>query len=293
MKEIKVNRFTSLLIVLLAYVLALLIGYWVITFQVGDIYMTVLIADIAATIIIFSFSFFLKNSSMYDPYWTVIPPFIVLYLMQVYPEGNHLRQIFFLIAVSVWAIRLTLNWVRSWLGLEHEDWRYKDLANKTGKMYWLVSFSGIHLFPTLIVFLGCLPAFYVIKKDSAIGVFDFLGLIVSVAAAIIQLISDEQMRNFKKKAQKGGIMQSGLWKFSRHPNYFGEILFWFGLFIFCLPISISEWWTVIGWISMILLFVFISVPMMDERSLNNKPGFKEYMKKSSALFPSLKLFRNK
>ncbi len=285
----KANRPFSFLIVIVAYLIAVYAGYWYLQNPSDDVYLDVLIADIIATAIIFAFSLVTRNSSMYDPYWSVIPPLIVLYLMQRFPEGNDMRQIFILIGASAWAIRLTVNWIRGWTGLNHEDWRYIDLAKKTGKWYWLVSFSGIHLFPTLIVFLGCLPVFYAIKNPAALGIFDYLGLAVCLIATLIELVSDEQMKTFKKTAPKGSIMNKGLWQYSRHPNYFGEILFWVGLFVFAIPFSItSDYWVALGWISMVILFVFISVPMMDERSLENKPGYKEHMEKIPALFPSFR-----
>ena len=131
--------------------------------------------------------------------------------------------------------------------------------------------------------------FFALRNPDPIGLFDYLGLAVCLLATLIELVADEQMKAFKKTSPKGSIMDQGLWQYSRHPNYFGEILFWIGLFLFCIPFNITnDWWTALGFISMLILFVFISVPMMDERSLKNKPGFKEHMQKVPALFPSFK-----
>ena len=285
----KENRLFSLLIVTVAYIIAIWAGYWYLQSPSDDVYLDVLLADIIATSIIFIFSYLTKNSSMYDPYWSVIPPLIVLYLMQRFPEGDNTRQIMVLIGTGVWALRLTVNWIRGWSGLTHEDWRYVDLARKSGKWYWLVSFSGIHLFPTLIVYLGCLPAFYILKNPDPVGLFDYLGLAICLAGALIELVADEQMKTFKQNNPKGTIMDKGLWQYSRHPNYFGEILFWVGLFVFAIPFSIAtDWWVSLGWLSMVILFVFVSVPMMDERSLENKPHYKDHMERIPALFPTFR-----
>ena len=285
----KENRLFSLLIVTVAYIIAIWAGYWYLQSPSDDVYLDVLLADIIATSIIFIFSYLTKNSSMYDPYWSVIPPLIVLYLMQRFLEGDNTRQIMVLIGTGVWALRLTVNWIRGWSGLTHEDWRYVDLARKSGKWYWLVSFSGIHLFPTLIVYLGCLPAFYILKNPDPVGLFDYLGLAICLAGALIELVADEQMKAFKQNNPKGTIMDKGLWQYSRHPNYFGEILFWVGLFVFAIPFSIAtDWWVSLGWLSMVILFVFVSVPMMDERSLENKPHYKDHMERIPALFPTFR-----
>jgi len=283
----KINKFQSLLLVLLAYLIACYAGYIYLQSASDTIWTNILIADIIATAIIFLFSVITRNSSMYDPYWSVIPPLIIYYLITLYPEGNSTRQMFVLIGVSAWAIRLTVNWMRGWPGLTHQDWRYTDLAKKSGKLYWLVSFSGIHLFPTLIVYLGLLPAFYATKMSGEITIYDYLGLAICLIATLIELVADEQMRSFKKTAKKGEIMNKGLWRLSRHPNYFGEILLWVGVFVFVIPNS-DALWTAIGWIAMLILFVFISIPMMEKRSIENKPNFKEHMKTTPALIPSIK-----
>ncbi|NNC94357.1 MAG: DUF1295 domain-containing protein [Chitinophagales bacterium] len=245
-----------------------------------------LIADLAATIIIFIASMVLNNSSMYDPYWSVIPPLMVyLFIAEEGAGGNEIRQTLVLILVSFWAIRLTTNFLRDWPGLIHEDWRYVDFRNNNPKTYWLISFSGIHFFPTLIVFLACLPAFMACKSDASLNVLDYLAVLVTFGAVVIEYISDEQMRNYKKRGNTGpeAIMDKGLWKYSRHPNYFGEVAFWVGLFLFAIAADFSYWWTGAGALAMILLFVFISIPMMDKKMLKKRPGFEKQMKSTSAL----------
>ena len=253
--------------------------------------LNVLTADIIATIIVFIFSLIFNNSSIYDPYWSVVPPFIVIYLMQLFPDGNRVRQYIILILVLFWSIRLTLNWLRGWQGLKHEDWRYISIAKKTGKLYWPVSFIGIHLMPTLFVFLGCLPFWYSISASSSINIFDVIAVIFGLIAILTEWISDEQLILFRKTSQKNSYMKSGLWAISRHPNYLGEISFWIGIFLFVLSSSnlksMEGLWTGIGFIAMILLFKFISIPLMEKRNLTRKSGYEEYIRKVPALIPSL------
>jgi steroid 5-alpha reductase family enzyme len=280
------NKPFALYLILAIYIFALWFGYWVLKSMVYNSFINVLIADLAATIIVFMFSILLKNSSVYDPYWSVIPPFIAIYLIYLFPEGDMLRQTIVFGLVLFWAVRLTANWARGWNGLQHEDWRYRKIASDTGKFYWPVSFLGIHLMPTLFVFLGCLPLWFALKSTSPIGILDILAIIITLAAILIEWISDEQLRQFKKTAKKDEYMSKGLWSVIRHPNYFGEILFWFGLFLF-VPASNSfdGWWTAVGFVSMILLFNFISIPLMEKRNLESKKDYQVYISEVYAMLP--------
>ncbi len=94
----------------------------------------VFIADVVATVLIFVFSMIFRNSSVYDPYWSVIPPIIAIYLVFLYPEANLTRQLVVTVLVLFWGIRLTLNWLRGWQGLRHQDWRYTQLRRKQVKI---------------------------------------------------------------------------------------------------------------------------------------------------------------
>lgn len=276
------------LIYLLAYfVVYILFNSEILTFSIVNI----LIADIIATAIVFMFSVILNNSSVYDPYWSVIPPIIVLYLINQFPEGNSFRQIIIFVLVAFWSIRLTVNWGRGWNGFKHQDWRYINIAEKTKIFYWPVSFLGIHLMPTLFVFAGCLPLWYSLSSTEPFNFYDGFAVLFTFVAILIEWIADEQLKQFKKKDKINGFIQSGLWSVSRHPNYLGEICFWISLFLFVVSTSkfnnLTGYWTVGGLISMIILFKFISIPMMEKRNKIRKPGYQNYIDKVPALFPRI------
>ena len=115
-------------------------------------------ADGLATLVVFAFSRMRNNTSIYDPYWSVAPPFIALFWLAL-PEaqaGLLLRQMLVASLVLIWGARLTGSFWRGWPGLQHEDWRYRQLREQLGRLYWLVSLLGLHLMPTAMVFLGCL-----------------------------------------------------------------------------------------------------------------------------------------
>ena len=278
---------TSLLIVLIAYILTIILTINITT-KINFIneWIMILFAHSVATFGIYITSLIFKNSSMYDPFWSVAPIPIVLYL-GYFSNNLQLDQLGVSLVVFVvlfWAIRLTHNWTMAWDGLNEEDFRYIDL--KKGNLYKkeLVNFFGIHYIPTLQVNVSLLPLYFVFTNDVIYYNWIFIGSLISFLAVILQIISDKQMRDFKRDIlNKNKIMNLGLWKYSRHPNYLGEVMFWIGLYLMALSVDNLPYWLILAPLSMIILFIFISCPMMDERSLKKRPGYKEYMDKTSQL----------
>ncbi len=247
------------------------------------------VADIAATLVIYAFSRIFRNASFYDTYWSLAPVAIALYWVLGAASGDAVlaRQILVLTLVFIWAVRLTYNWARQWRGLGHEDWRYADFRRKSKGLFWLVELWGIEMMPTIFVFLGCLSLYPALSAGTGtFGPLDGFAIVVTASAIIIEATADQQLRRFvKTKRQPGQIMTTGLWAYSRHPNYFGEIMFWWGLFLFALAANSSYWWAIVGPLALTVLFLVVSIPLMDRRSLDRRPGYDEHMKKVSALIP--------
>jgi len=245
-------------------------------------------ADIAATIVVFAFSFIFNNSSLYEPYWSVVPVPIALYwTFHQYSDAAIIRQVAVLLLLTIWAARLTYNCLNRWRGLKHEDWRYAERRGNTGRFYWVVSFFGFHLFPTIIVFLGCLSLYpALLAGTNPFGVLDIVAIILTVSAILIETRADQELKTFlcKRKSAEENIT-TGLWAYSRHPNYFGEVLFWWGLYLFALAADLAYWWVIIGPLCVTMLFIVVSIPMMDKHILKTKPAYAETMKKVSALAP--------
>lgn len=246
-----------------------------------------LIADIVATVVIFAFSRGLRCSSMYDAYWSVIPPLIVLFwIMRADGGANAIRAGAVLFFTTWWALRLTWNWARSWPGLHHEDWRYVELREKMGKFESIVDFLGIHFFPTIQVFLGLTGAWVAVSVgERPLNWLDGVAFVVTGGAIIIETVADQQLVAFAKTKQAGEILKTGLWAYSRHPNYFGEISFWWGLFLFGLAAAPGYWWTIAGPIAMTAMFMGVSIPWMDRRSCERRPAYAEHMKRVSGVVP--------
>jgi len=244
-------------------------------------------ADVAATFVVFAFSRGLKCSSMYDAYWSVAPIVIVLYWVFAPEEGVHpVRAGAVLFLVTWWGIRLTWNWSRSWPGLHHVDWRYVELEQKHPKLWLITDLFGIHLFPTAQVLAGLSGAWVAVSQGTnALNWVDGLALVVTAGAIIIETVADQQLVAFAKVKKPGEIIRTGLWAYSRHPNYFGEISFWWGLYIFGLAANASYYWTVVGPLAMTGMFVGVSIPWMDRRSCARRPEYAEHMKRVSGLVP--------
>jgi protein-S-isoprenylcysteine O-methyltransferase Ste14 len=159
---------------------------------------------------------------------------------------------------------------------------------KTGKAYWPASLASIHLLPTAWVFLGLVPIFPALtsarlrdpRRRRRAG---------HRLAIAIETIADRQLRRYLRSPHdEHGILDSGLWSRCRHPNYLGEILFWWGLFLFGMAAHPGWVWSIIGPLSITLLFVFVSVPWMDRRMLSRHPAWAEHMKKTRALVPRMR-----
>ena len=273
----------SLTLVFFYYVISFYLAYLVTKNLDFDGWLHILIWHVSATLIIFLFSNVHKNSSIYDPFWHVAPIFIVFYIAKQSSLPT-LELNLVLGAFLFWALRLTYNWYLNWNNLDHEDFRYIDLKNNNKFMAFINDLFGIHLIPTIIVNVSLYPIYVALTAES-LNELVYVGIIVIIIAVVIQYISDDQMRKFRKdESNLGKTMKYGLWKYSRHPNYLGEVSFWFGIYVFALASGLTTIWLLACPIVMLALFVFISCPMMDNRSLKRRSDYKEYMDKTPQLF---------
>jgi steroid 5-alpha reductase family enzyme len=282
----RLGKLGSLSVVALAYVTAVGAA-WAVAAAIGPQRPVWALGScyITSALVIYVWSLTLDNGSTFDAWWSVLPPFAALWFAFGSAAGvPSLRVTLVLIVVWIWAVRLTSNWARDWPGLQHEDWRYLDLYSKGPKA--LISLAGVHLFPCLVVFLGSLPLVpALVWGERPVGALDWFALVVGLGAAVIELVADEQMRRFARTKSPGDVMQDGMWRYSRHPNYFGEILFWWSLWFFGLSAAPAWWWTVIGPLAIVTMFLAASIPMLDNRSRARRPSFSAYAERTSALVP--------
>lgn len=276
----KPGRSASFVILLIVYILSYAFGFLVFDNVTGYFWLRILIADVLATVFVFIFSCIFGNASVYDPYWSVQPIFILAPILFKAPT---MPKILLFIMVLFWGTRLSANWAYTFHGLDHQDWRYSQFKEQTGKFYFLVNFAGIHMFPTLVVYACILPAIFVMQEGPAFNPVCLMGFVISIGAACLQLAANIQMQRYRKD-RKTPFIEIGLWKHARHPNYLGEILMWWGVAFYAIALMGFRWYFILGAAINNLMFLFISIPMADKRQAK-KPGYEEYRKGKNMLIP--------
>ena len=239
-------------------------------------------ATFAATVLVFTSNLVCKNASVYDPYWSVQP---LLLTLALYWRGGalfHPVQLTTLVPLTLWSLRLTCNWITGFENLGWEDWRYRDLKRRA-PCPQLVIFSGVMLMPTCLVFLGCVPLWRLLQMETPRVLFPAAGGLFILLGTALEHFADTQMRSYKRNPERGPYIDTGLWRYSRHPNYLGEILVWVGVFIAGLEnFSLLNW---AGLALIILLFTAISIPMMEKHLLEKRPAYARYRDTVRPLIP--------
>ena len=277
------TKTVSIVIIGIIYLIAILLGYFVfITLNKGLHELWALfLADVVATVVVWGFGLFYKNVSVYDPYWSVAPP-VMFTVWAFYKSTFTLPVVLLLIAVWYWGIRLTGNWAYTFKGLAHEDWRYtRYRETQSPFIFHVINFFGLNMMPTVLVFAAMLPGFGLFESAEAANILTWLGFAICISAATLQLVADTQIHRFRE-AHPGRYCDVGFWKHGRHPNYLGEISMGWGVWTMYASIYGFDW-LIIAPIAMTALFLFISIPMMERRQLQNKPGYAEYRKNTRML----------
>lgn len=283
------SRTGSLIRVTAAYVVAVAVALvWLLWGPgTGQLWLDGLIADLIATVVVFVFSRIYENSSFYDPYWSVIPPLLAFYWWIRSDEPSNTARWWLMMAVMlVWAVRLTANWVSTFPGMHHEDWRYPMVRERAGRFAFAADLFGIHVFPTLQVFAGMIPVYVVATRaGEPFGVLDVVAFVIGAGAVALEAVADLQMHRFAATKSPGQVMDRGVWAWSRHPNYFGECGVWLSFGLFGLAAAPDSWWVLTGVVTMVAMFVGVSIPMMEQRSLQRRPAYRDVVHRVSAFVP--------
>ncbi len=225
-----------------------------------------------------------RNSSIVDPFWG--PAFAVVawtgYLIADDPGG---RGLLVAVLVTVWGMRLGLHLtVRN--RAKGEDFRYQAFRRRWGARYPVVSLFTVFLLQALLLWVVSLPVQAAMSTGGTPGPLAAAGLAVWAVGFFFETVGDLQLVRFKADpANKGKVMDRGLWGLTRHPNYFGDFTVWWGHFL----VAFSGWnmaWTVIGPMVMSFLLLRVSGVTLLEKSLaKQKPGYAEYTARTNAFFP--------
>lgn len=195
-----------------------------------------------------------------------------------------------LLLVTLWGIRLAVHIFSRSKG-KPEDFRYKKWRDDWGKYFVIRSYLQVFLLQGLFMLVILLPVIEILSRNGAslenLALVNTLGLVMWGIGFFFEAIGDHQLVQFKKNpANKGKIMKTGLWKYTRHPNYFGEVSMWWGIWLLTLPIvSVYGWVSLIGPLTITFLILFVSgIPMLERKYEGNKE-FEEYKRKTSVFVP--------
>lgn len=232
------------------------------------------------------FSLIIKDSSIADILWGLYFLAGAIFIFIIRDINPSIIQIIVLVAIIIWSLRLSLHIGIRKVGKE-EDYRYKDWRKKWGSNFLIYSLIQNFIFQGILAFM-ILSSVMVIDYNQSIqslGWWQIIGIAIWLFGFIYEIVSDYQLNNFKKtKKSKEEVLKTGLWKYSRHPNYFGEISQWWGIWI----ISIGFSYFYIGLLSPILITFLIvkvsGVPLLEKRYKNNL-SYQKYAIVTPSLLP--------
>jgi steroid 5-alpha reductase family enzyme len=232
----------------------------------------------------------LRDASIVDIFWG--PGFILVgaYYAMTVSGGPTLRGLLVLGLVTVWGLRLALH-----IGIRNagagEDFRYRKWRQEAGTNFWWISLFKVFLLQAVVLWIVSSPLLLAqLGGGESVTPLDVLGLALWVFGFLFETVADWQLQRFKKNpATSGHVMRSGLWSLSRHPNYFGEAVLWWGIALLAVPSG--GWLSLVGPLMITFMLLKVSgVAMLDTAMVERRPDYAEYIATTPAFVPSLRLF---
>ena len=233
--------------------------------------------------IFFIVAMIIKNNSIVDIGWGM--GFVIVAVSTLVVNGNYnVRSILVTVMVTLWGGRLAWHIIKRNVG-KPEDFRYAKWRHEWGKWFVVRSFLQVFMLQGFLMLVIASSVIFINRSQGfSLGILDYLGLTVWLTGYYFEVLGDIQLREFLKKPEnKGKIMKEGLWKYTRHPNYFGEATMWWGIFLIAL--SVGGYLTVISPLTITILLLFVSGVPLLEKSMKDNPDFQEYMKETNKFFP--------
>ena len=248
------------------------------------LYLTILLAVLLYMTVWFLLALWRRRNDLADIAWG--GGFIVAALTAVLLQtGLTPRARLVVLLVILWGLRLAVH-----IGLRNlgkgEDERYRKWREEWGRHWLLRSYLQVFLLQGFLLYLISLPVILtILAKPSPWTGLDVLGLAVWIVGFFFEALGDFQLARFKKDpANRGKIIRQGLWRYSRHPNYFGEVTLWWGIYLLALSTP-GGWVTIIGPLTITFLILKVSgIPLLEKKYVNNA-AFQEYARRTSAFFP--------
>ncbi len=249
-----------------------------------DIFVFSGVAMFAAMTGLWLISLALKDSSIVDIFWGTGFVIVTWFFFALTPEGLLTRKWLLAGLVTIWGVRLSVHiLVRNWG--KGEDFRYRAWREAAGRNWWWRSYFKVFLLQGVILWLLSTPLLAGMLSEKPLGALDFLGILLWLTGFLFEAIGDWQLVRFKADpANKGKVLESGLWRYSRHPNYFGEAVLWWGYF--AIAAATGAYWTIYSPLLMTYLLLRVSgVAMLERTLLQAKPGYAEYIRRTNAFVP--------
>jgi len=230
-------------------------------------------------------SILLKNVSIVDMFWGM--GFVLLNTFYFINTEATPAKMILLFLVAIWGIRLSFYLALRNIG-KPEDFRYQEFRKKYGENnYWWISFFQTFLLQGLLMWIISMPLLGVniYSTTLSLNYLDYSGILVWIIGFVFEAGGDMQLARFKKnKANTGRVLNTGLWHYTRHPNYFGDSAVWWGFGLFCL--STGSYWLISGSVIMTLLILKVSGVVLLEKSLKDKkPEYVDYINNTSSFIP--------
>lgn len=252
-----------------------------------QVYLQGLLMVVLFFTIVWGISVKLKNASIVDIFWGTGFVLVGVFYFIVTPDYST-RKIVAVIFTTLWGLRLSIHIMTRNIG-KPEDYRYQQFRRHYGeKRYWWFSYFQVFLLQGFLLWLISAPllaiSFY---NEKPFGTIDFIALLVWIIGFVFEAGGDWQLARFKANPEnKGKLLTTGFWKFTRHPNYFGDAALWWGFALF--SVAAGCYLPILSALLMNWLLLRVSGVAMLERTLkNSKPGFEDYTKRTSAFFPWL------
>lgn len=226
----------------------------------------------------------LKNNSIVDQAWGLGFVLIAIYSL-VRLQNFGIVSLITVLLVSLWGGRLFYHIMRRNFG-KPEDFRYANWREEWGKFVVIRAFFQVYLLQGALMLSIAYPIVLIHEKlDQSFNGLTFIGVIVWGIGYFFEVVGDAQLRVFKKDpGNKGKLMTTGLWQYTRHPNYFGEATMWWGIFILALSTGVA-WFSIFSPIIITLLLLFVSGVPMLEKAMEGRTGFKAYAQRTNKFFP--------
>ena len=250
--------------------------------------MITVFTDIALLLLVYATVWYvvalvLKRNDVADIAWGLGFCVVCLYLFFTQPHTPVALVLYGM--VLAWGLRLSIHiFIRN--KYTGEDFRYRQWRESWGKTFYWRSYLQVFLLQAFILFVIVSPVVWVATAAHyQWTVLTYAGLLLWLLGWVYQSVADYQLRQFVRyRKVQGAIMQEGLWKYSRHPNYFGEILMWWAIFLMATPVT-GGWWFIISPLTITFLLSKVSGVPMLEKKYDNNPQFQAYKKSTPALFP--------